>query len=229
MCSINSPQQHMPRLLRPLPLTQDALPSLLRRFAEAAQGSLQDTHYRWAAPACFTVNDRRGLLLPPLLPPPRPPPPVMCAVTVWACPSVCTTITTISLPCSCSLADYSPQLALATMLRHLPLSLREAWTFSISPTGVRSGGLSTSVAVRCAWQRRPRLRRFAVATSYQPLHLTCPCILADPEDVPVASALLHFATLFAHRRRVTPAAILHPPLSEARSEWELQQVRAGTA
>ncbi|PSC71108.1 ATP-dependent RNA helicase mitochondrial [Micractinium conductrix] len=105
---------------------QDALPSLLRRFAEAAQGSLQDTHY--------------------------------------------------------SLADYSPQLALATMLRHLPLSLREAWTFSISPT--------------------------------------------DPEDVPVASALLHFATLFAHRRRVTPAAILHPPLSEARSEWELQQLEA---
>lgn len=67
------------------------------------------------------------------------------------------------------------------MLRHLPLSLREAWTFAISPT--------------------------------------------DPDDVPVASALLGFATTYAARRQVTPAAILLAPLAEARSELELQQVR----
>ena len=69
------------------------------------------------------------------------------------------------------------------MLRHLPLSLREAWTFSISPT--------------------------------------------DPDDVPVASALLTLATAYAFRRRVTPAALLHAPLAEARSEMALQQVCLG--
>ena len=66
------------------------------------------------------------------------------------------------------------------MLRHLPLGLREAWAFSISPT--------------------------------------------DPDDVPVASALLTLATAYASRRRVTPAALMHAPLAEARSEMELQQV-----
>ena len=69
------------------------------------------------------------------------------------------------------------------MLRHLPLSLREAWTFSISPT--------------------------------------------DPDDVPVASALLTLATAYAFCRRVTPAALLHAPLAEARSEMALQQVCCG--
>lgn len=72
---------------------------------------------------------------------------------------------------------------LATMLRHLPLTLREAWTFAISPT--------------------------------------------DPADAPVATALLSLASSFAQRRRVTPAAILLPPLVEARCELELQQVRLG--
>ncbi|KAL4452034.1 hypothetical protein ABPG75_007696 [Micractinium tetrahymenae] len=81
-----------------------------------------------------------------------------------------------------SYARYEEQHTLATMLRHLPLTLREAWAFSISPT--------------------------------------------DPDDVPVASALLNFATAFAYRRVVTPAAILHPPLAEARSEVELQQLEA---
>lgn len=33
-----------------------------------------------------------------------------------------------------SLARYEDIRALAVMLRHLPLSLREAWTFAISPT-----------------------------------------------------------------------------------------------
>lgn len=42
----------------------------------------------------------------------------------------------------------------------------------------------------------------------------------------MASALLNFATAFAFRRAVTPAVILHPPLAEARSEAELQQVGA---
>lgn len=42
----------------------------------------------------------------------------------------------------------------------------------------------------------------------------------------MASALLGFATAFAYRRAVTPAAILHPPLAEARSEAALQQVGA---
>lgn len=70
---------------------------------------------------------------------------------------------------------------LATMLRHLPLSLREAWTFAISP--------------------------------------------ADPADVPVAAALLGLATVFAARRRVTPAALRLPPMVEAHSELELQQAR----
>lgn len=70
--------------------------------------------------------------------------------------------------------------ALATMLRHLPLSLREAWTFAIAP--------------------------------------------ADPADAAVAGALLSLATGYALRRRVSPAAILLPPLVEARSELELQQV-----
>ncbi|KAL4437560.1 hypothetical protein ABPG77_003541 [Micractinium sp. CCAP 211/92] len=81
-----------------------------------------------------------------------------------------------------SYARYEEQHILATMLRHLPLSLREAWAFSISPT--------------------------------------------DPFDVPVASALLSFATAFAYRRAVTPASILHPPLVEAQSEAELQQLEA---
>lgn len=105
---------------------QERLPALLRRFADAAESSLERTHY--------------------------------------------------------SYARYEEQHTLATMLRHLPLPLREAWTFSISPT--------------------------------------------DPEDVPVASALLGFATAFAFRRLVTPAAILHPQLAEARSEWELKQLEA---
>lgn len=33
-----------------------------------------------------------------------------------------------------SYAKHEEVLALAQMLRHLPLSLREAWTFAISPT-----------------------------------------------------------------------------------------------
>ena len=33
-----------------------------------------------------------------------------------------------------ALARYEDTRALAVMLRHLPLSLREAWTFAISPT-----------------------------------------------------------------------------------------------
>lgn len=104
---------------------RDGLPALLRRFAEAAEGSLErhDT-YR--------------------------------------------------------LARFDDQLALATMLRHLPLSLREAWAFSTSP--------------------------------------------ADPDDAPVAAALLGFAAAYASRRAVTPAAIMLPPLVQARSELELQQV-----
>lgn len=40
----------------------------------------------------------------------------------------------------------------------------------------------------------------------------------------MASALLGFATAYAARRRVTPASILLPPMVEARSELELQQV-----
>lgn len=106
------------------PVLQDKLPAILRRFEEAAQGSLARTQYRYAR--------------------------------------------------------YEEQYTLATMLRHLPLSLREAWAFSISP--------------------------------------------ADPDDAPVASALLTFATVYAHRGRVSPAAILHGPVHEARSEMELQQV-----
>jgi ATP-dependent RNA helicase SUPV3L1/SUV3 len=81
-----------------------------------------------------------------------------------------------------SYAKHEEVVALAQMLRHLPLSLREAWTFAISPT--------------------------------------------DPDDVPVASALLTFATTYAAQRRVTPASILLPPLVEARSEMELQQLEA---
>ncbi|EFN55101.1 hypothetical protein CHLNCDRAFT_135006 [Chlorella variabilis] len=104
----------------------DKLPAILRRFEEAAQGSLARTQYRYAR--------------------------------------------------------YEEQYTLATMLRHLPLSLREAWAFSISP--------------------------------------------ADPDDAPVASALLTFATVYAHRGRVSPAAILHGPVHEARSEMELQQLEA---
>ncbi|KAI7835705.1 hypothetical protein COHA_010398 [Chlorella ohadii] len=42
----------------------------------------------------------------------------------------------------------------------------------------------------------------------------------------VASALLGFATAYAARRRVTPASILLPPMVEARSEMELQQLEA---
>jgi ATP-dependent RNA helicase SUPV3L1/SUV3 len=108
----------------------DSLPALLRRFAEAAEGSLERTpHYR--------------------------------------------------------LARFDEQLALATMLRHLPLGLREAWAFSTAP--------------------------------------------AAPDDAPVAAALLGFAAAYASRRAVTPAAIMLPPLAQARSEVELQQVGAWQA
>lgn len=106
---------------------QDRLPSLLHRFADAAQGSLAHTPY--------------------------------------------------------SYARYEEVHALAMMLRHLRLSLREAWAFAIAP--------------------------------------------ADPADAPVAGALLSLATAYALRRRVTPAALLLPPMVEARSELELQQVRPG--
>ena len=102
----------------------DALPDVLRRFADAAAAPLETTHWRYAR--------------------------------------------------------FDEQLALACMLRHLPLSLREAWTFSSAP--------------------------------------------ADPDDTPVAGALLQLATAFAVRRRVTPAPLLHTPLAEARSEVELSQV-----
>ncbi len=63
-------------------------------------------------------------------------------------------------------SDYEPMHRLALMLRHLPLSLRQAYICAISP--------------------------------------------ADPDDTPVASALLTFATAFSQRWE--PARMRQKPL-----------------
>ena len=63
-------------------------------------------------------------------------------------------------------SDFEPMLRLALMLRHLPLSLREAYIYAISP--------------------------------------------ADPDDAPVASALLSFASAYASKCVRLPWA--HPKL-----------------
>lgn len=202
------------------PLLQEKLPGILRLFAAAAQGSLTHTHYRWgsvlfmpgdvvllclASSACLTCN--------------------LLRLQRSGAPLVCTALTT-SLPppllfCLHSYAKHDEVVTLAQMLRHLPLSLREAWTFAISPTDPDDVSVRGCVPIPIrgvSWA----LCSGHTAQESRPSHTPLTAAHLDPPQV--ASALLGFATAYAARRRVTPASILLPPMVEARSELELQQV-----
>ncbi|KAL4857153.1 DExH-box ATP-dependent RNA helicase DExH16 [Chlorella vulgaris] len=65
-------------------------------------------------------------------------------------------------------AQYEDQYTLATMLRHLPLSLQEAWTFSISPTDPADAPLASAL-LRFATAYARQLRVPVAATLLPPL------------------------------------------------------------
>ena len=71
------------------------------------------------------------------------------------------------------LSEHQPMMRLALLLRHLPLSLHEAYLFCVSPT--------------------------------------------DPDDTPIASALLAMATAYCSRCGTYPTAgvLLHTPAAHA--------------
>ena len=72
-----------------------------------------------------------------------------------------------------TLSEHQPMMRLALLLRHLPLSLHEAYLFCVSPT--------------------------------------------DPDDTPVASALLAMATAYCSRCGTCPVGcgLLHAPAAPA--------------
>ena len=117
-----------------------------------------------------------------------------------------------------SYAKHDEVVTLAQMLRHLPLSLREAWTFAISPTDPDDVPVSGCLHIA--------MRGVGFCAQATPPRQAGPAARCSPllDSLQVASALLVFATAYAARRRVTPASILLPPMVEARSELELQQV-----